>query len=372
MKLKSYFMKKLLLFAFAIIVGNSFAQKTEYKYINNFLSYNNYMWNTDKKKVLVSENNVASVALMHENYSKKGKVKSKKINSLLNFNHKGEIVNSIFYSTQNKPVTTTFTYDENNFITSQTQLNKKGKILNKTETSFYSKIQYKEVKIYKKGGKDIKQRVAYTVTGDLLTQTDYYKNDKKYQTWKYEYGTDKKLSKTLLYNSKGKIIYTWLHDCKPEGELVSMKNKDTALVCRKVEINPDGSFVKTVINTQDDKIVTEVMTFSKDSILLSNLTYNKDQKLISKAILNNKYSNTYEYDSYNKKSGLIHYSYKTESNDNGFQMNNTYTFYNKNGTPKRSFTDKFSYNQFSLPEKVEHAANGTKTYCELYEYSYKK
>lgn len=363
-------MKKLILVLSVLFATSSFAQKEEFKYLYTSLNYQLYQWYGDKKQEQLAANNVKSVTLFHENYNKKGTLKSKKISSIISFNSKGKPDVYKKYI-KNKPESFAYTYDTNNYITSEIRTNDKGEILGKIEKSFYSKIQYKEIVIYKKGGKDIKQRVEYKIDGDFLTQTNYYKsNNQIYQMWKYEYSDDKKLAKTTLYNKKGKVIYTWVHDCKPEGELTTMKSKDTALVCRKVEVNPDGSFIKTVINTQNNEIITQVMTFSKDSVLLNYLGYNKKGILIYKMIANNKYNHNYEYYSYNSKTGKLTNSTQNTYNDADFPITEKYSFFNKKGKEKYLSVNEYSYNEKNLPEKVTHKFKSTKQSADLFEYSY--
>lgn len=365
-------MKKLILVLSVLMASTVFGQKEEFKYLYSTMNYNIYQWYGVKKQDLLTNNNVQSVSLFHENYSKKGKLKSKKINSVISFNSSGKLDMYKKYR-RNKPETFAYTYDANNYVTSETRTDAEGNILGKIEKSFYSKIQYKEIKVYKKGGKDIEQRIEYKVDGDLLTQADYYKsNNKLYQTWKYEYSADKKLAKTTMYNKKGKVIYTWVHDCRPEGELTLMKSKDTALVCRKVEINPDGSFTKTVINTQENKIVTQVMTFTKDSVLMTSLGYNKEGILIYKIILNNKYNNNYEYYSYNEKTGKLINLSRNTYNETGFPLTEKYTFFDKKGKEKYGNSNEYTYNDKNLPEKVNHFIKDTKTSCDIYDYTFVK
>jgi hypothetical protein len=362
-------MKKMLLVTFVLITSAVIAQKAEYKYLYaSFLTYENYKWSGEKKQKLVKDANIESITQIEESYNKKGKVKSKKIKAINTFNKDGQLISMSKYR-KNKPTTFSYLYDETGLLSGETKTNAKGKIISKVEKSYYSKIQFKEVKIYKKGAATPSQRILYMLDGKNIAQTNYYKKDTiPYQIWKYDYVANQ-LSKTTLYNKKNKVVYTWVHDCRPEGELMGMKNKDTAMVCKKVEVNSDGSFTKTIINTQNNKVIKQVLTFSKDSTILSNTTYDKEGRIMSKSTYNNKYNNSYEWIQYRTKTGNITNKNNVTYNELDFPIKEEYKFYNKKGEENNSFVNEYSYKSTNLPDKTQHYRKNIKVRSEFYEYS---
>jgi hypothetical protein len=141
----------------------------------------------------------------------------------------------------------------------------------------------------------LKRSRGYNSKGDYFGREEFKREDGKMLAitiWEkdslspqkrldYEYYEDGSL-KTIRYFFKSKLKYTWSYDCKPEGELLGVKQKDSTTICIKEEYDAQGNRVvwKQEFNRKGDLVKTK-MVFDKDSTLLLIESYSADEILQS-------------------------------------------------------------------------------------------
>jgi len=182
-----------------------------------------------------------------------------------------------------------YSYDSNGNISERKYTNPKGK----TKTSNYI-YNEKNALISKNtinyNGKYRGEKLTYNANGEILTHNIYEKDEttptKTLEHTYYENGE----KEHTIYKVNGKIKYEWRYDCKPEGELLNIKNKDKSTICIKEEYDKNGN--KTVWKrefNQKGNLVKTKTTFKNDSVWKSTEIYTKSDRLF--------------YSSYSKKDG---------------------------------------------------------------------
>ena len=185
-----------------------------------------------------------------------------KISTIKITNYKGEI------ATQN------FEYDKNTNVTSISYTNYKHQSMTSSlKYNEFDKLIFREDVDMK--GNYLAYKIGYNLKGKLTSKSIFEKdsiNPKKLLLYDYyENGDDK----TITYYIKGKLKYAWHYDCKPEGELINIKNKDNSTICIKEEHDSTGNRILWE-RTFDEKghLVKKKYTYSKDSTLLSTQYFN--------------------------------------------------------------------------------------------------
>ncbi len=250
-------------------------------------------------------------------------------------------------------------YDKNGNTTLFKKYNKKGKIINHTESVYNEKGIVLSYKNFKRNGKtsywyenvlDEKSRIiegkTFSKDGKPEITRVFVYNEKSRVIENLAYkGKDKKLinrivnkyydngeiESTANYNGKGKLKKFWSYACSNKAEEV--KNlKDTVRFCKLSDFDKDGNFTITNISTgEDGMIYKDVRKYNKDSILIESLSYNNKNILTTKTT-NNKTATGWVCNvvDFNKnQQPRIEYVY--EYNDDKILLKSSRNFYNRNG-----------------------------------------
>ncbi|MBK6952631.1 MAG: hypothetical protein IPH24_11440 [Crocinitomicaceae bacterium] len=172
------------------------------------------------------------------------------------------------------------TYDQFGNILTYNHFNKKGENT-VTYTYTYDSKQRPVFYKYRYGKKQswssveydasglLKRSRGYNAKGDFIGREEFKREDGKmlavtiwekdslspYKRLDYEYYEDGSLQ-TIRYFFKSKLKYTWSYDCKPEGELLGVKQKDSTTICIKEEYDSKGNRVvwKQEFNRKGDLV----------------------------------------------------------------------------------------------------------------------
>ena len=316
---------------------SSFAQpKEKEKIANAKIIGRNETLTTDKKSYLWQ-----SVS-----YDAKGNS-----NSVTYRNSKGKITDQFFYS-----------YNSDDKVICSIKKNRKGIETNKSVTT-YDKLGNitEDISYYK--GKE-KSRTVSTYDSLRILDSYFYKKGGKEFTrkWVYTYYPDKSKKSSIIYDAKGKVLYTWNYECKPEGELAS-KHKDTTEVCKNEEIDKDGNKITTLRRFNDKgKPYKIVYIKNKSNQMLEYSVYHENNQLSSHYKYTNE-SKLEEYSFYNNKGKEIFktaYTYDTSNNQTGI------TSFKKGGI---TYKWTYSYDTLNFVEKMTLYKKGVELQS-TYKYDY--
>lgn len=312
------------------------SQNTEYA----FLRYK-YFWGyfdisygaKDQKEKFVK----AGVSGYSETFKNK---KDEYLKSKVTYDKNGSTTSNTYFR-KNGKVSASYQYEYNSsdLLTLQVHKNGKGKEKQRL-TVTYDQLKNALEEAYYKNGK-LKAKTVSSYDSTRILECDFYKDGSSQcsKKWIYAYYPDKTKKSSVIYNAKGKILYAWNYECKPEGELVS-KHKDTTDVCKKVEYDEAGNKTVTVRKfNAKGKAYKLVMVYDKNEKIMQYLSYNNKDQLT--------YSYKYESGTQNiseatyYKNGKVTYTYKNtyDSNNNltgsvsfrkGKEVNRSVYAYNDN------------------------------------------
>lgn len=216
----------------------------------------------------------------------------------------------------------------------------------------------------------LKRTRGYSTNGDFFGREEFKREDGKmlaitiwekdslspYKRLDYEYYEDGSL-KTIRYFFKSKLKYTWSYDCKPEGELLGVKQKDSTTICIKEEYDSNGNRVvwKQEFNRKGDLVKTK-MVFDKDSTLFLIESYSAHATLQSQHTFFKDGGDLYF--SYDKK-GKVHYTSESIYNTHkqlvkrstayGRQFSNTWYAYEGDLIKSHTFMNRHqtSFSEYS-------------------------
>lgn len=168
-----------------------------------------------------------------------------------------------------KTTTTTYTYRDKKVISKETYGNKGTFVAFKVKYNENGSVQLKEY--FQKDTTQSKKSLAY----------DYYESGSK---------------KTITYIEKSKIKYVWNYDCKPEGELVDVKNKSNSTICIKEEMDEsgnrivwtrefdeNGSLIKTRSTFNEKNQILNIQRFRENGTIASEFAYKENGGTRSKS-----------------------------------------------------------------------------------------
>ncbi len=214
----------------------------------------------------------------------------------------------------------------------------------------------------------LKRSRGYNSKGDFFGREEFKREDGKMLAitiWEkdslspqkrldYEYYEDGSLQ-TIRYFFKSKLKYTWSYDCKPEGELEGVKQKDSTTICIKEEYDAKGNRVvwKQEFNRKGDLIKTK-MVYEKDSSLILIETFDATERLRSQRTFFRDGGELFF--SYDKK-GKVYYTSESVYNTNkqmvkrstGYRGHFSNTWYSYEGDLIKSHTF-MNKNQTSFSE----------------------
>jgi YD repeat-containing protein len=243
------------------------------------VSVDNQVKSLIKEKDRFKEHQVKSRELIH--YSNGEKIRTTQF-----FNTDG-LVTKISREIKGKVHSINYSYDESNNVIEIESTNSKNE---KWRTQYYYDKENRLIgrDTYDKKGEYSGFKSGYNNDGKILFQ-EIYKKSKTIpvQSLFYDYyeGGSKK---STTYKKKGKVKYVWNYDCKPEGELINVKNKAASTICIKEELDKDGNRVVWERTFNDKGKLTKVQkVFRIDSTIISKKVFNPDDRLTSET--------TYQY-----------------------------------------------------------------------------
>ena len=287
--------KYVLVLASFSFVFNSHGQNDLWKVVGHEFSMNNGIdWqasNLHKEKDELKENHVKSREKINYNHGKTSTTKQV-------FNKSG-LVTEISRTMKGKISKINYKYDSNDNMTSIISINNNGDTWKSNYT--YNNLGYLiERSTIDNKGKYNGSRIKYNTGGKIILEEIYKTDDinpvKSLEYTFYEDGN----KKSTTYREKGEIKYEWHFECKSEGELLNVKNKDKSTICIKEETDVDGNRIVWKREFDDKGELTKVkITYDKDSTWLGSLIFNSEDKLISKNV-------------HKKDDGYIFIKYKNE------------------------------------------------------------
>ncbi len=223
------------------------AENTEYTSEINTIGYDWKNYSLDAGSYTIKYNNSYIVSTTNGEYYK--------LRFTDFYDDQGNLANLVSSNSKNKTWKTNYTYNTNNILIARDSYNPKGEYFGIKKTyNTDQKLTLQE--IFEKDKKTPVKKLAHT----------YYENGQK---------------KTTTYTEKGKIKYVWNFDCKDEGELLNVKNKNKSTICLKEEIDADGNRVlwERIFNEKGN-LTKRKSVFSPDSTLIQVQTFNEDDRLL--------------------------------------------------------------------------------------------
>lgn len=224
----------------------------------------------------LKENNVKSRQKIH--YSNGNKVITHQ-----EFDNEGRVT-LIERKSKKKTSTIKYTYNELGSLSDILSINYKNETW-KTKYLYDSENRLIERKTINNKGEYSGFKSAYNLKGKVLFQKIYKKDqDHPINSLEYTYyeGGSKK---STVYSEKGKIKHEWNYDCKAEGELINVKNKDKSTICIKEEIDAIGNRIVWNRAFNENGELTKTKTiFDSDSLILSEKVFNTEDRLTAETV----------------------------------------------------------------------------------------
>lgn len=260
----------------SLIVFSSFGQPGIIPIAGSELLYSDdyYLQKNQREKETLQKNKVQSRTVLHHNGDKQTKSVETydQFGNILTYDHfnkKGDHTTSYTYTydSQQRPVFLKYRY---------------GKKESWSSVEYDASGLLKRTRGYSTNGDFFGREEFKREDGQMLAITIWKKDSlSPYKRLDYEYYQDGSI-KTIRYFFKSKLKYTWSYDCKPEGEMLGVKQKDSTTVCIKEEYDANGNRVvwKQEFNRKGDLVKTK-MVYDKDSILLLLESYSADDRKYS-------------------------------------------------------------------------------------------
>jgi hypothetical protein len=233
-----------------------------------------YLQKNRSEKESIQKNKVESRTIVHFSGDKQTK-------SVETYDHNGNILTYDHFNIKgDHTISYTYTYDPKQRPVFYTY--RYGK------KQSWSRVEYD-------ASGSLKRSRGYNSKGDFFGREEFKREDGKmlaitiwekdslspYKRLDYEYYEDGSL-KTIRYFFKSKLKYTWSYDCKPEGELLGVKQKDSTTICIKEEYDSKGNRVvwKQEFNRKGDLVKTK-RVYEQDSILVLIESFDAEERLRS-------------------------------------------------------------------------------------------
>jgi len=334
--------KTLFILAILSLALISNAQKDEYAYLKKFWYGYPYIDNKPLKKK-VTEAKIKG----YTETIKKGN--NEYIWIKVNYDEKGNYSSiEMFKKNGNLSKQYSYEYSPSNKNTSQKIMSRNGKkiLLYNFKYDKNGMITDEE---YTKNGK-VKVKINSTYDSLKILESSYYKNGKPEleKKWVYTYYPDKSRKSSIIYNSKGKVLYTWNYECKPEGELAS-KHKDTTDVCRKETVDNLGNKVITFRKfNEKGKPYKVEYTYNKENQCLGYASYYANDIINVRSKYNKNTGETEEFTIYNKKGIETYRSVNAYNDKDNILETKTYT----KGKLHSNSINEFSTSDFVSSMKI--------------------
>lgn len=260
--------------------------------------------------------------------------------STLTYTAFGELKEVKGSDSKNRSWKTVYTYDEENRLVTTLSLSVKN-VYKKTEVAYneHGKLSYR--KIYEKDTVNPKRELVYA----------YYDNGDKKETNYYE---------------KGKLKHTWKFECKPEGELINVKEKDATKFCLLEDLDENGNRVVWERKFDEKGRLTKVRTvYSPDSLIIMKQRYVGTDRLVYERVNTFDEANNYAgstVTTYDKKGEAFLSSKSTYSKEKGSRT----VYYDKKG--EISYTSFYLMNENGKPLKIQGIGKGWNN-TKLYHYN---
>jgi hypothetical protein len=255
--------------------------------------------------------------------------KDYKSTSIIRYTEFGKIKEVEKTDSKSRISKTTYDYDsQNRLITTESVDFKKDYSKSEVAYNEFNKLSYR------------KHFNADTETPTKELRYSYHENGDKKET---------------NYYVKGKLKHTWLFECKPEGELINVKEKDATKLCKLEDVDENGNYV--VWDRKFDekgRLTKEKTVFNSDTLLILRQRYRGTDKLV--------YEQVNSYDAENHfKSSIV----KTFDKEKGLRLSSETTYskekgtltlhYNKKG--KVTHTNLYSYGKHGKPLKIQNTGS---------------
>ena len=329
-------MKNIFLLSLLISTFPLFSQNT---------SFNTYDWEADYLRYRpIQYSPVKNVDEISFTIFKKGKQSGKAIKK---FNKEGFVTEFNEYEKGKEKWSTIISYNDKNKFTEIRHIKNekphRRTVYNRNESgNLLAQLRYK-----KENEKIWSKDTWIYDNNDCLKERTIYKNGEKiWQRYVFERRDDCELTKSVLYNAKGKEKYTWTYDCKKEGEVLT-KKKNTEQVCRWEEVTPD--ILTKVYQTFDEKgkIIKNVSKYTlQDTLILEWAKYDENDLLMFKSTYDKDYKKPLMQESYKK--GKLKYRWETRY-ENDLIVYRSY--YSRGKQQRRS---EYVYNEENLLTKYNY------------------
>lgn len=259
--------------------------------------------------------------------------KGKPFSTIEYFNEEGKVVQTERTSKNGNKSTSSLTYTESGKLDQVEGRNYKDRTW-KTTYLYDSKdrliatesINTKQVYSKSEVGYNELDKISYRRLFDKKTDTP-----KKELSYTYHENGDKKETN---YYEKGKLKHTWKFECKPEGELINVKEKDATKFCLIQDIDENGNGVIWERKFDEKgRLTKEKTVYTPDTLILLRQRFIGTDKLVYEKV--NTFDDENQYvgsisKTFDKKLGLRLYSKTTFSKKKGTKTEH----YNKKGELK--------------------------------------
>lgn len=235
----------------------------------------------------LAENQIKGIQFEQSYFSKKDKVTTYTSHS--KFNTAGKLLENI-----SAKHSRTYTYEHDTLLTSIVEHSKRR--LHETKMTYTLGKEATQIK-FRNGKQRFARWNTYTETGKIAQRITQYKRGKKFEM-RYAYNELDQLTKTTsLKGTKVKRI--WIHECKPEGAIITTKLEALSSKCSFREERADGTYVKFTRSIYNGTPHLSKQTFTADSICILSEYFYKDSIPISVNSFDLK-TNTSIYERYKK------------------------------------------------------------------------
>lgn len=227
------------------------------------------------------------------------------------YDREGNLLTHAYYDKNNELISeTNYSYNEQHRLIAYQSRYKKR--FHSARFSYNAAGAITEVRGYNSSGAYFGKQQTYHATGKVLSTRIFEKDSvQPLKQLDYEYYPDQSL-KAIHYSEKGKRVYTWVYDCKPQGEMLGVKTSDTTRICIREEFDADGH--RVVWRQEFDKKGEPEkikLVFDMDSTLLYTASFDAADHLKSETTF---FRDGGELTRRYRKKGMLQSSYETVYN----------------------------------------------------------
>jgi hypothetical protein len=303
-----------------------------------------------KEKDQLKKNNILSREKTHYNHGKK-------YVTTQTFNTNGQIT-EISRLVKGKASIIKYSYDSDDKMTLVESINSKGEKW-VSKYLYDTKRQIIERETINHKGKYNGVKIKYNLDGKIVSKA-IYKEDRLNSIKSLEYTFYEDGSKkSTIFKAKGKVKYEWHFDCKAEGELLNVKNKDQSTICIKEETEPNGNKIVWTREFNEKGALTKTKkAFKNDRIWVDTQVFDENDQLLNQTSLKTDGGHT----SVQYKKGKQISSYETFVNKNNQQTKSISTY-------KKSYSTHL-YKYANSIKTLEVRMYNRQTYVDEYIYTF--